>query len=149
MIIITAVRVSIKSVVGNSIDIQWGDFWAQVEGSVAIIVVSITAFRSLLGMKAGERRQKRFTPDEHRKRFLPWKASSSSSKESDVKPASLPAIPGATLTGMRTFIDGSGNSRNELEEEAAAVRKAIKVTHYLSTHSEHQVCGIIYLLLPR
>ena len=133
----------------QTIDIRWGDFWGYIEAAVGVIVVSITAFRSLLGTKSLQRQQQRLPPYTRRKIFMPWKTTST--EESDIDPRSLPAIPGPTLTGMRTFINGQGDSRSSLdndeEEEivAAARRKAIKVTHSLSTHSEYNVRNITYI----
>ena len=145
MIVCAAIRVAGGMILEKTIDIIWGDFFGYLEASIGIMVVSVTAFRSLLGVKASERRQKRVIPYSYRKRFMPWKASGTT--ESDMEPSSLPAIPSATLTGMRTFINGRGALQSRLEEEeeaaAAAARTSIKVTHHLSVRSEHSVCSII------
>ena len=143
IIVFSVLRVTDGLTNGQSIDVLWGDFWGQIQASIAIIVVSITAFRSLLGIKAMERRQKRASPYHYRKRSK----ASSSTEQSDMEVASLPAIPRATLTGMRTFIDGRGDSRfiplEEDEDMAAARRKAIKVTHSLSSYTEYSVRCVI------
>ena len=60
MIIIAIVRISglrIKKTVLNGT--VWGLFWHEAEAAVALIMVSITAFRSLLGIKARKALEKR------------------------------------------------------------------------------------------
>ena len=49
MTTIAIVRIS-GYVVNNTFDIVWTIFWHQAEGAVAIIMV-LTAFRSMLGIK--------------------------------------------------------------------------------------------------
>ena len=93
----------------NANDPVWTLFWHQVEGAVAIITVSITAFRSLLGIKASKARERkkreRFWFSQHRKLRA---RSFQKSTQDEPKTAQLPFIPGATLTGIRTFINGNG-----------------------------------------
>lgn len=107
MILIALVRISGFLKNGN-IDPVWVLFWHQIEGAVAIMMVSMTAFRSLIGIQAlkvrEERRRERSWFSHHRKlrpRFF------KKSTQDESKSEQLPSIPGATLTGMRTFINGS------------------------------------------
>ena len=89
-------------------DMVWVIFWHQVEGAVAIIMVSITAFRSLLGIQALKAREKKKMERSwflHRPRLLARYFKKDTHEES--KSQQLPSIPGATLTGMRTFINGT------------------------------------------
>ncbi|KAL8724605.1 MAG: hypothetical protein Q9166_007852 [cf. Caloplaca sp. 2 TL-2023] len=97
---------------GTTIDIQWNLFWQITEASVAVTVVSLTAFRSLYGIKTLQQEQK------NKKRYGPWFSSFRENmlnrrkqrrvdEFGDTIPDehySLPSIPGATLTGMRSII---------------------------------------------
>ena len=108
MIIIAIVRVS-GFLKNNTIDPVWVIFWHQVEGAVAIITVSITAFRSLLGikaLKARERKKRERSWFSHHQKLRARYFQKSTQDES--KSGQLPSIPGATLTGIRTFINGNG-----------------------------------------
>lgn len=108
MIIIAIVRIS-GFIRKSYLDFVWLLFWHQIEGAVAIIMVSMTAFRSLLGIKALKEREKRNRErswfSQHRRlRAKYFKKTSPDESMSE----QLPSIPGGTLTGMRTFISGSG-----------------------------------------
>lgn len=86
-----------------------GVIWHQAEAAVAIIMVSITAFRSLLGLKAQKTRKKKEMERSwfaHCPKLLARYFKKATEDESESE--QLPSIPGATLTGMRTFIDGNG-----------------------------------------
>lgn len=109
MIIIAIVRISGFRIKESSIDIVWELFWHQVEASVALITVSITAFRSLLGiksLKAREKEKRERSWLSHRAKVLTRNLKKETQDESEVE--QLPVIPGATLTGMRTFIHADG-----------------------------------------
>ena len=117
MIIIAIVRIS-GYVVYNSFDIVWTIFWYQAEGAVAIIMVSLTAFRSILGikiLKAQEKKKLKRSWRSHHPQLLPRYFKKETQDES--KTQQLPSIPGAALTGMRTFINGNGiwNESNAIE----------------------------------
>ena len=108
MIIIAIIRVS-GYVQNNTFDIVWLFFWHQLEGAVAIIMVSLTTFRSLLAIKARKAREKKVL-----KRFwfsnrpqLPARYFKKTTQD-DSKSQQLLSVPRATLTGMRTFINGNG-----------------------------------------
>ena len=108
MMMIAIVRTS-GFVIKNTFDMVWVIFWHQVEGAVAIIMVSITAFRSLLGIQALKVREKKRMERSwflHRPRLLARYFKKDTSDESESQ--QLPSIPRATLTGMRTFINGNG-----------------------------------------
>lgn len=132
MIILAIVRVSgIHMKQQNSVDIVWDIFWLEVEAAIAVIMVSITEFRSLLGMKAREKRE-RYWLDSRRPKMLARYFKKSTPNEFEL--ADLPYIPGATLTGMRTVIHGTG-----VWEDSRTINHEpheIKVTHQLSTDSE-------------
>lgn len=108
MIIIAIVRVS-GFLKNNTIDPVWIIFWHQVEGAVAIMTVSITAFRSLLGVKALKARERkkreRFWFSHHQKLGARYFQKST---QEEPTAGQLVSIPGATLTGIRTFINDNG-----------------------------------------
>ena len=101
MAIIALIRVSrIHSVAG--IDVVWEFFWQTIEGCVAVLMASITAFRTVFASHG--------TRDSDEKRWVPaytwiqrakerkWRNKSSEDEDQ------LPSIPRALMTGMRTFI---------------------------------------------
>ena len=107
MIIIALIRISGKSHRKCVEDVAWEIFWLEMEASTAVIMVSITAFRSLLGVKALKAREKRERSwFSHRPKLLARSFKKAPQNESEF--AQLPSIPGATLTGVRTFIHGNG-----------------------------------------
>lgn len=63
-----------------------------MEAAIAVIMVSVTAFRSLLGIKAQKAREKR-----KQSKVLVRYFKKTPQNESDL--VQLPSIPGATLTG--------------------------------------------------
>ena len=117
MFAICLVRTSGETIDGNTgttVDVQWNVFWHNIEASVAVTAVSLTAFRSLYGIKTLQQQQK------NKKRNLPWLSSYRKNLLNRKQQRrvdefgdpisdeyySLPRIPGATLTGMRTMIRG-------------------------------------------
>ncbi len=161
MIIIAIVRISGLRIETAILDIVWELFWQQTEAAVAVIMVSITAFRSLLGIKAHKTREKMtaqrsWTLSHHHgsKVQAGLFKKTTTHDESEFEP--LPSIPGANFTGMRTFICGESILSNEStsrgggtgvgvhkSEEKDLVGEAhnhepheIKVTHQFSIESE-------------
>ena len=91
----------------GTFDEVWLFAWQHIEASVAVAMISLTAFRSVF-VAADASRAQRESPKKA------WYSSSieairrrrarQNSDEEATK--GLPSIPGATLTGMRTFIQG-------------------------------------------
>ena len=93
-----------------STDVVWSVFWVQVDASVAIMMASLTAFRSLFvndGSKGSGLKKPSYTSFE---RLFHRKNKSSNTEPPEMDQA-LPAIPGATMTGMRTFIRGGNGNK--------------------------------------
>lgn len=139
MIIIAIIRTS-GFVLENTIDLVWIIFWHQMEGAVAIIMVSLTAFRSLLGIKALKAREKKKSERSwfsHRPQLLARYFKKT--KLEEPKSQQLPSVPGATLTGMRTFINGNGicdeaveishSSENDWSRAASYELQEIELAH--------------------
>lgn len=105
MIIVAMVRISGLRIGGTNIDIQWQIFWHDVEANIAVIMVSVTAVRSLLGLKAVKSREKKERVWYSHCRKLLFRE-----EHENLDGGQLPSIPGATLTGIRTFIRGNRDS---------------------------------------
>lgn len=112
MIIVAIVRISRLPLSHESIDLQWAIFFQQVEASISVMTVSLTAVRSLLGVKAMNSREKKERVWYSYRRIALLKKGHKPS-ESEVDGDPLPFIPSATLTGMRTFIVGNRDSKND------------------------------------
>lgn len=81
------------------IDLTWQIFWQHVEGSVALMMASVTTFRTAFVAVGGKRNEKKEKIPSYtvRQRVL---AKLKKAAEID----GLPSVPGATMTGLRTFI---------------------------------------------
>ena len=142
MIVIAIVRISGLQIFQRRIDVHWALFWQEMEATIAVIMVSITAVRSLLGLKVRKSREKRARVWSDRGKLLFGKAKEYS--ESELNDHQLPSIPGATLTGMRTLIRGNSNSKTMASkayamgssDDSADMEQHIKVTQNTSSESE-------------
>lgn len=107
MIIIAIIRIS--RVHATDFEI-WASFWQQFEGCIAVLMVSLTAFRTLFVSKASksENSPQKFKVSDTYKRRIWFSKRSDGSSQSGEKGHVDVAVPGATLTGMRTFIGGDG-----------------------------------------
>ncbi|MCJ1383802.1 hypothetical protein MMC17_006916 [Xylographa soralifera] len=83
---------------GTTEDIVWAVLWHQVEACIAVIMVSIIAFRSAVIAESSRKPRRRW--------YSPGESLWNRRKQSGEKVGSLPDIPSATLTGMNTFIHG-------------------------------------------
>ncbi|KAK8109028.1 hypothetical protein PG984_014829 [Apiospora sp. TS-2023a] len=125
MVCLAIVRASkINGAVG--VDIPWEFFWQFMEAAVAVLTGSLTVFRTLLSSRTG-------ASDEHRQAAAagahPWPHarpayyvfSSVGRKrqrpDADLEAThnDLPGVPGATMTGLRTFI--RRNNRGDAGDE--------------------------------
>lgn len=116
MVVIAIIRISqVHSPTYNI----WATFWQQLEGCVAILMVSLTAFRTLFVTSPSSESQEKAAARQHgdgyRKRL--WYRYKGSSGERDdagsgkverakVVPVDI-TVPNAALTGIRTYIRGS------------------------------------------
>lgn len=99
----------------RTVDFVWVLFWLQVEVCTAVIMVSFSAFRSVFVAHQSRLREDQ---DRHRRWYMSRKNIMASiwrrrkleldSEEMD----RLPSVPGATITGMGTFI-GDGKPHDE------------------------------------
>lgn len=105
MIIIAIIRVSRTSYSDRKIDVVWQSLWQALEGCVALVMTSITAFRTIfMGQRIRARRRKRWTPAHS------WmqraKQRKNAHKEGDVwsNNDQLPSIPQATFVKLRKYV---------------------------------------------
>ena len=98
---------------GTTVDVQWNVFWQLIEASVAVTVVSLTAFRSLYGIKTlqhqKDKNRNQAWLSSYKRNILNRRKQRKVDEFGD--PISeghytLPSIPGGTLTGIRTMIGG-------------------------------------------
>jgi len=103
IIVISLVRAISFGVIGT-LDQVWDEFWVQMESSISIIVVCMTAFRTLFVTSQSNQRNNNSprTGRNWKQYRSPW-----SREESGY----LPDIePGAMMTGMRTVIRENGKT---------------------------------------
>ncbi len=129
--IFTAITAVIKVAGGNinhgQVDSAWAIFWLQAEAAVAIIVVSITAFRALF---VAHRASKQQSPA--------YRSSGSRSVWSKIvrRRDDLPATPAPAHTGARTYIRHSpyaGSLDGSRDMELPLQGPGILVTHDISS----------------
>ena len=122
MAITASIRVSGLSF-RDTFDEIWLYLWQQLEACIAVAMISLTAFRSVFVASESSRARR-----EEAKR--PWYSSTVAAirrnkmqrRSDEVATQGLPSIPSATLTGMRTFIQGgrhvqmSHDATRELDE---------------------------------
>ena len=94
LVIISIIKVAAGDFINGQIDTTWAVFWLQAEASVAVIVSSITIFRSL------------FVPDESKASNEPKisQPTSTDTWKSNQFYKYLPAMPSPMFTGTRTSI---------------------------------------------
>ena len=103
MVIIACIRIAGVHLVGPY-GFTWQYFWLEIEACVAVIMVSVMAFRSFYVTQR---------PREGDRKAKPWYSSTvarlrrrgKNSGNHEVE--DWPPIPSGTMTGMRTFIRGS------------------------------------------
>ncbi len=105
MVIVTIVRVSgLRN--GSNLDPVWDFYWQVVESSIAIIMVSLTAFRSFFVQERIRRSRAKRSWYHGVKQML----SSRSAGVSEESARELPPIARGHLTGLRTIIYGNGRT---------------------------------------
>lgn len=102
MIVIVCIRSPGVQQSRLAVDIDiWQVFWMDVETCAAVCMVSLTAFRSAFASEASNGKGANIRP---------WYSSTVAKirrrKQQDHDLGSLPTIPSATLSGMRSFIRG-------------------------------------------
>ena len=118
MAIVAVTRMSAIKLENDSVDIVWLCFWQQQECSVAVIMISVSAFRSFFLKKSSKP-----APPRNRLPSQRWIAKWRPNRWSVAKQPSdldLPEIPNATLTGVRTAIEAAGAPTSHEESDSEA-----------------------------
>lgn len=107
MVVCALTRISAYRLRGV-IDLTWQIFWQHVEGSVALMMASVTTFRTAFVAVGAKRNEKKEQIPSYtlRQRLL-------AKIKKSVDPDGLPSVPGATLTGLRTFIHRNNRPEGE------------------------------------
>ena len=113
MVIVAIVRGAGMVRGGGSVDSVWVAFWQHQECSIAIIMVSVSAFRSLFVPSPTNlpiQRQLGYSPSEKRRKFMRRRPDPDLYDSHGT--GALPQIPSRTLTGITTVI---GEDRDSVE----------------------------------
>lgn len=107
MIIVAIVRIAGYRTINGEVDIVWLAFWQQQESSIAVMVVSISAFRALFVARSRNsppKRPLRQSVNAWRRR-IERRRLGPTTQENDFEPSGLlPQVPRPTLTGMSSVI---------------------------------------------
>ena len=91
----------------GTFDEVWLWFWQQIEACIAVTMISITAFRSVFVASESPRaRRERAKKPWYSNTVAAIRRSKNQRGSDEEAIQGLPSIPSATLTGMRTFIQG-------------------------------------------
>ena len=97
--IISIIKVAGGNTTDGGVDTSWVLFWYEIEAAVAIIVVSVSAFRALF---IAHQAMKYRSPAENGSSWNIWSRKSKGSKSEE-----LPVPPAQVLGGVSTHIRGS------------------------------------------
>lgn len=106
MILTAIIRISAIRIGKEQTDLVWECFWQIIENCLAITMVCLSAFRAVfVGTNAEPRRNKpRYV---HKKNLRNHHNRKNWTNIESEETETLPEIPGATITGMRTLIRGT------------------------------------------
>ena len=112
MIIVASIRMSGLHARGangvETADLIWELFWQFIEASISVMMVSLIAFRTAFVIKSSRKKKRQwYAPRNIFSRRRP-------SPDDEFRVGSLPTIPSATMTGMRTFIRGPSNRESRI-----------------------------------
>lgn len=107
MVVIAIVRMSGIMLATGDVDIVWVAFWQQQESSIAVMMVSMSSFRSFFVDDVGTpspRRHLSYFANKRKKRPV-WRALGTDDEFDDSEQTmGLPRVPRAMLTGMSQII---------------------------------------------
>lgn len=121
MVLVTIVRAAgMKLRSSGNVDIVWLAFWQQQECSIAVLMLSASAFRSFFvpsSVRSPAPRHQGYTPSERRRRFLHRRPHPELYDTHETN--GLPQIPGAARTGLTTVIKGNrqAEERADLDQQ--------------------------------
>ena len=121
MVIVSIVRIAgMRHGGSGNVDIVWLSFWQQQECSIAILMISVSAFRPLFvpsTTKSPILGHQRSSPSERRGRFLRQRHDPDLYDTNETN--GLPQIPSATLTGVTSMVrrDRQSTERADLDQQ--------------------------------
>ena len=128
MIVTSIIRISAGNIIDGQIDTTWAIFWLQAEAAIAVMVVSVSAFRALFVVDGSKSRNVPQQSPSWRR----WLRSRSRTANDG-----LPSVPSPTTTGVRTLIGRISHNRNQsAESEGVGLQSfipGIRVTHEITT----------------
>ncbi|KAI4193928.1 MAG: hypothetical protein LQ346_003789 [Caloplaca aetnensis] len=107
MIVVAIIRISAFRLTNGEVDMVWLAFWQQQESSIAITVVSISAFRSLFvaaSVNGPIRRPFRQSVNEWRRKVERRRIGPTTNDQEMPVFGTLPRVPSPTLTGMSSLL---------------------------------------------
>ena len=110
MIIIATIRMAGIQQTNGVVDIVWLAFWQQQECSIAVIMVSVSAFRPFFSQKSNSYSPRRQQPDNNYPPTIGrriWRSKRSAEEDLEKTLANtngMPTIPSATFNGINTMI---------------------------------------------
>lgn len=122
----------------GTVDAAWVNFWLQVEAAVAVMIVSLTSYRSLFVKDQSLNRQS--PPERTRTRFSKERLWNRSAKGEDLEhQVGLPSVPNPVLTGVRTFIESAPYDGNSTRSDDCFL--PLQGRNILVTHDQDIVSG--------
>lgn len=107
MIMVAIVRVTTMHTPAGVWDYTWTNLWLYVEAGTAIVMVSLTAFRTQFTLRKEERqRQERMKQPPTYRGYVKSRSWLRRRTDEEEETTGLPAIPGATMTGLMSFMKG-------------------------------------------
>ncbi|MCJ1439076.1 hypothetical protein MMC27_008467 [Xylographa pallens] len=131
MVIFALIRVTLSTLNNGIIDSVWLFFWSETECCVAIVMVSLTAFRALFGLESSRESKERELQYARRSRVTRRKDTSE-----DAFYEGLPDAPDPAALGMRTLIR---SSRHDLEDGEVGMSDSGKHPHGILVTKTHQI----------
>ena len=111
MVITASIRISGFNFRGKY-DFIWFSLWQELEGCVAVSMFSLTAFRSVfVALESSRARREGAKKPWYSSTVAAIKRNKARQPSDEEAIQELPRIPSATLTGMRTFIQGGRHKR--------------------------------------
>ena len=131
MIITALVKISGLRDSRGGVNMVWVVFWHYAEGCIAVLMISLTAFRSLFVSQNPSPPRPNISPSWSSKLRL-----RRTRRDQDLQWSGLPSIPPATLTGMRIYVGPSSGSPLNVEGPLPTHNSHISIQNGFSVESE-------------
>ncbi len=131
MIITSIIKISAGNIINGQIDTTWAVFWLQAEAAVAVMVVSISAFRALFIIDGSNDRK----APQQSKSARRWLQSRSKTAHDGLLSISTPTVSGVN-TLIRHTSSRSHHRNQSIESEGIClptIPPGIRVTHDITT----------------